>query len=461
MKTREFLKHEISRRQFLGSSAINAAGVAAGMVGLAAASTRRAASERVRLGVIGVRSQGRSLAGSFAGLPDAEVAAVCDIDENVLPAAARAVEDAQGRPPLRVRDFRRLLDDSSLDAVVIATPDHWHAHMTMLACQAGKDVYVEMPASHSLREGEQMTAAARQHERIVQCGLHQRSGQHFQTAVELVRSGGIGEVRLAKAWIVHRRKPIGFKQDGPAPRGVDYDLWLGPAPERPFNPNRFHHNWHWFWDYGTGELGNWGSHLLDVARWGLGVDWPTRVAATGGKFHFHDDQETPDTLIVNYEFASHTGQTVPEAASVRDSTDRATDGSPATKTILWEHRLWSNHGLEGRSAAVAFYGDNGTLVLDRGGWKVYDRREALTSDTSDQTLTHCRNFIDAVKNRETPVADIGIGHVSSGLCHLGNVAYRLGRELAFRPDSADFGSDESANALLAREYRAKWELPVV
>jgi predicted dehydrogenase len=458
MKTQDFLRHEISRRQFLGSSAMNAAGVAAGMVGLAAAAVpKRSASDRVRLGVIGVRSQGRSLAASFAGLPDVDVAAVCDVDENVLPAAARAVEDAQGRPPLKLRDFRSLLDDSSIDAVVIATPDHWHALMTVLACQAGKDVYVEMPASHNLREGEQMVAAAHRHDRVIQCGLHQRSGEHFRSAVEFVHSGGLGEVRLAKAWIVHRRKPIGCKPDSAPPRGVDYDLWLGPAPERPFNPNRFHHNWHWFWDYGTGELGNWGSHLLDVARWGLGVEWPTRIAATGGKFHFHDDQETPDTLIVNYEFA---GRTVPDASSVRDSGDRTTDGSAATKTILWEHRLWSNHGLEGRSAAVAFYGDNGTLVVDRGGWKVYDRRETITSDTSEQSLAHCRDFIEAIKTRQTPTAEIALGHVSSGLCHLGNVAYRLGREVVFRPDSADFGPDDEANSLLARAYRAKWELPV-
>ena len=437
----------------------------------------------MRLGVIGVRSQGRFLAESFAGLPDAEIAAVCDVDENVLTAAARAVEDVQGRPPARVRDFRKLLDDPSIDAVAIATPDHWHALMTVLACQAGKDVYVEMPVSHNFREGEQMVAAARQHERMVQAGLHQRSGEHFRSAVEFVQSGGIGDVRLAKAWIVHRRKPIGFKSDGRVPHGVDYDLWLGPAPERPFNPNRFHHNWHWFWDYGTGELGNWGSHLLDVARWGLGVAWPTRVAASGGKFHFHDDQETPDTLIVNYEFAQRPSRvgcahhSAPGSADCDQSRedgghsppyertasicDRTTDGSAATKTILWEHRLWSNHGLEGRSAAVAFYGDNGTLVVDRGGWKVYDRRETITSDTSEQALAHCRNFIDAVKTRERPTADIALAHVSSGLCHLGNIAYRLGREMVFSPQTRDFGPDERANELLAREYRPTWELPVV
>ncbi|HUG92499.1 MAG TPA: Gfo/Idh/MocA family oxidoreductase [Planctomycetaceae bacterium] len=468
MKTREFLQHEISRRQFLGSSAMNAAGVAAGMVGLAAAAMpKRSASERVRLGVIGVRSQGRFLAGTFAGLPDADVAAVCDVDENVLPAAVRAVEDAQGRPPVRVRDFRRLLDDPSIDAVVVATPDHWHALMTVLACQAGKDVYVEMPVSHNLREGEQMVAAAARHDRIVQAGLHQRSGEHFRTAVEMVRGGGIGDVRLARAWIVHRRKPIGVKPDGPAPRGVDYDLWLGPAPTRPFNPNRFHHNWHWFWDYGTGELGNWGSHLLDVARWGLGVDWPTRIAATGGKFYFQDDQETPDTLMVNYEFtgcrplAPRAEPSNEPRSSVPDHiADRATDGSPATKTILWEHRLWSNHGLEGRSAAVAFYGENGTLVVDRGGWKVYDRRETITSDTSEQAVAHCRSFIDAVKTREQPAAGIELAHVSSGLCHLGNVAYRLGREVAFDPETMTFGADASANSLLVRDYRRGWELPI-
>ena len=447
MKTADFIRHEMNRRQFLGSSAKNAAGVAAGvaagMVGLGSAAAKAAPGERVTVGVIGVRSQGKSLAATMASLPEVDVRAVCDIDEGQLPSVIRVVEEAQGARPRAERDFRRVLDDPAIDAVVIATPDHWHAMMTILACQAGKDVYVEKPVSHNIAEGERMLAAARKHQRVVQSGLQQRSGAHFQSAVEQVRSGRLGQVNLAKAWIVHRRKPIGFKKDAQAPEGVDYDLWLGPAPQRPFNPNRFHHNWHWFWDYGTGELGNWGVHLLDVARWGLNVELPTRVTATGGKYYFHDDQETPDTQIVTYDYPT------------------ANRSQGPGKTIVWEHRLWHTHGIEGRSAAVAFYGENGTLVVDRGGWKIYDSREPLTSDSSEQARAHCQNFIDCVRTRGAPTADLEIGCTSSALCHLGNIAQRLGRQVQFDPATMTFGADEEAGRLLTREYRAPWQLPAV
>jgi predicted dehydrogenase len=431
MNSDDFLKHEVSRRQFLGSSAKNAASVAAGMVALASVA-KAGPSERVRIAAIGVRNQGKLLAAGFAGLSDVEVAAICDVDDSLRPAATRAVAEVQGKSPRWERDFRRILDDRTIDAVVIATPDHWHAAMTVLACQAGKDVYVEKPVSHNVSEGRQMVAVARKTGRVVQSGLQQRSGSHFQTAIEFVQSGRLGDVHLAKAWTVHRRKPIGRKRDGAPPDGVDYDLWLGPAPERAFNANRFHYNWHWFWDYGTGELGNWGAHMLDVARWGLGVELPTRISATGGRFHFDDDQETPDTLVVQYAYPS--------------------------ATIVWEHRLWSTHGLEGRSAAAAFYGEKGTLVVDRGGWKVYDLNETITSDTSEQVVAHLRNYVDCIKSRARPAADIETGHVSSALCHLGNIAYRMGREVTFDPATLTFADDRSSNALLSREYRAPWDV---
>ncbi len=439
MNVDDFLKRAVNRRQFLGSSAKNAA-VAAGMVGLAgatavaASSARATASERVRLATIGVRNQGKSLTSHLATLPDVEIVALCDVDESLRPTAMSAVSEGRATPRWE-SDFRRILDDPSIDAVVIATPDHWHAAMTILACQAGKDVYVEKPVSHNVREGQQMVSAARRFGRVVQSGLQQRSGTHFQSAVDFVRSGKLGAVHLAKAWTVHRRKPIGRKRDSSPPDGVDYDLWLGPAPARAFNANRFHYNWHWFWDYGTGELGNWGTHMLDVARWGLGVGLPTRVSATGGRFHFDDDQETPDTLVVQYAY--------PRA------------------TIVWEHRLWSTHGVEGRSAAAAFYGELGTLVVDRGGWKVYDFAETIASDSSEQPIAHLRNFVDCVKSRSRPAADIETGHISSAMCHLGNIAYRVGREVTFLPETTTFPGDRDASLLLSRSYRAGWELPSV
>lgn len=404
MKTEDFLKLEINRRQFLGSSAANAAGMAAGMVavGMADAGTR-SASNRVRVGVVGVRTQGLSLAETFAGFPDVDVAALCDVDEQVLVTAANSVAGKQSRQPKSYRDFRRLLDDDTIDAVAIATPDHWHAVMAVRALQAGKDVYLETPVTHRLEEGPRIIEAAKKHKRVVQCGLQQRSGRHFLSAIDYIRRGELGSVRLARAWCAHRRKPIGIKADTPAPAGVDYNLWLGPAALRPFNPNRFHHNWHWYWDYGTGEIGNWGVHFLDVARWGLNVALPTRVASTGGIHYLKDDRETPDTQVVQYSF--------PE------------------KTIIWEHRMWSMHGLEGRSAACAFYGDNGTLIIDRGGWKVYGRKDAAASGPSEMLPNHCREFIACVKSRRNPTADAECGHISSALCHLGNLAHRLGREV--------------------------------
>jgi len=426
----------INRRQFLGSSAKNAAGVAAGVVGLTtAAALADSVSDVVRLAVIGVRGHGKELATTLSGLPGTCVAALCDVDDSVLPAISKSVEQIQGLAPRLERDFRRLLDDPGIDGVVIATPDHWHAVMTVMACQAGKHVYVETPASHALLEGEQMVSASRRYSRVVQTGLQQRSGSHFQSAVEYVQSGKLGRVQMAKAWTAHLRKSIGHKSDCPMPQGVDYDLWLGPAQAKSFNPNRFHHNWHWFWDYGAGELGNWGVHMLDVARWGLQVEWPTQVAATGGKHYFDDDQQTPDTLVVNYGFPG--------------------------KTITWEHRLWSHHGIEGRSAAVAFYGDLGTLIVDRGGWKVYGHGESATSNSSDCMTPHLQNFVHAIRTQTLPVADIQIGHVSSAMCHLGNIAYRVGRTLQYDSQTHHCLKDPVADVLLTRDYRQPWELPTI
>ena len=438
MDVADFIKSDLSRRQFLGKSAQNAAGVAAGMVGLSGAVAQASPGERVRLGVLGIRNQGEKLATSLAGFADVDVTTVCDVDQNVVPEALKSIEAAQGFAPNTETDFRRVLDDESIDAVVIATPDHWHAVMAVMACQAGKDVYVEKPVSHNIAEGRAMIAAADQYDRIVQSGLQQRSGSHFQSAIEYVAGGKLGRVNLAKAWTVHRRKPVGSKKNERIPQGVDYDLWLGPAAQADFNPNRFHYNWRWFWEFGGGELGNWGVHMLDIARWGLNVELPTRISASGGKYCFRD-QETPDTLVAQFEFP---------------------DNEANSKTIVWEHRQWSDHGIEGRSAAAAFYGENGTLIVDRGGWKVYDQKQPATSNSSELARAHQRNFIDCIKTRQTPVADLEIGHISSTLCHLCNIAYKLGREVNFDPTNENFGTDAEANTLLLRDYREPWTIEV-
>lgn len=423
-------RHPVNRREFLGSSAANAAGVAAGVVGISGAVVaaedsgilRTAAADDVLIGIVGLRTRGREIAEAVSSLPDARVAAICDVDERQLDEVAKLVAGASGHEPRRHADHRRLLDSGELDAIVIATPDHWHASMAVDACRAGKDVYVEVPLVHTPADGAAVVSAALEHGRIVQAGLQHRSGEHFQSAVDLVRGGGIGRVRMARAWATHERKSIGRHRETSAPEHVDYPTWLGPAPERAFTANRFHHNWRWFWDYGSGELGNWGVHLLDVARWGLGVGLPTRITSTGGKLYFNDEQETPDTQTVNFDYGH--------------------------ATIVWEHRQWSRRGIEGRSAGVAFYGDRGTLVVDRSGWKVYDRKDAPRSDASDCLVPHLRNFVDCIRTRERPVADAGVGHVSTTLCHLGNVAHRVGREIAFDPATGTCPFDDDAQALL-------------
>lgn len=433
MKPRD-IQSDLNRRQFLGRSAKNAAGVAVGMVGLSASAALADSSRTVRVGVIGVRNQGRTLAQRLAAMHDVEVAALCDVDLSLVPAAMKAVE-GQATTPRWEADFRRILDDKSIDAVVIATPDHWHALMAIMACQAGKDVYVEKPVSHTVHEGRLLLATARDHDRVVQSGLQQRSGAHFQSAIDTVRSGKLGTVRLAKAWISNARKPLARRRDEPIPQGVNYDLWLGPAHERAFSSNQFHYHWHWFWDFGTGELGNWGVHLLDVARWGLGLGLPDRVSASGGQYVLQGEQETPDTLMVNFDYPNH--------------------------TIAWEHRLWSNHGNEGRGSGVAFHGDKGTLVVDRSGWKVYDSKEQLTSDTSDQLGAHLQNFVDCIRTRKRPNADIEIGHLSTTMCHLGNIAFRVGHEVRFDQQTQAFVDAPDADALLSKAYRDPWSLPSI
>src|ERR1051325_11143236 len=282
----------MNRRNFLQATAIAAA----------AAGRGSAASDKVNIAIMGVRGRGRNLTGVFCNLPDVNVQYFCEVDPRVIPRVAKVVE-AAGRPqPKVISDIRRALDDKNIDAIVIATPDHWHAPATILGCDAGKDVYVEKPASHNLREGRLMIDAARRNKRIVQLGTQSRSRASTQAAIEFIRSGKIGKVIAAKAWDVQRREDIGHKSDSAVPAGVDYDTWMGAAPALPFNENRFHYNWHWNWNFGTGDAGNDGIHQLDMARWALGVDAPVEASGSGGKIYFDDDQQTPDTINVTYRY---------------------------------------------------------------------------------------------------------------------------------------------------------------
>jgi predicted dehydrogenase len=413
----------IDRRTFLGvAGAVAWSGTIAGSA---------PASERLRLAVIGVRGRGNDLASEFAKRADCEVVALCDIDDASFKKPAAAVEKITGKAPRLEKDFRKILDDKGIDAVVNATPDHWHALIAVMACQAGKDVYSEKPASHNVVEGRRMVEAARKYKRVVQIGIQRRSMPHVIEATKFVREGGIGKVGMARAWIFKERERIGTGQPANVPPGVDYAMWQGPALDRPFMTNRFHYNWHWFWNWGTGEIGNNGIHGLDVARWGLGVDAPLTVASGGGRFVF-DDREVPDTQVVTYEF--------PNAC------------------LVWEHRLYDKQPMEGLGFGIAFYGEKGVLTVDEKSWKVRGGVEAGGKATGGLG-SHLTNFVDCVKSRDTPNADVEVGHLSTRLCHLGNIAHRVGRKLPFDSATESFPGDAEANALLSREYSNRFEMP--
>ncbi len=425
-----------TRRQFLHASAASA-------LALSAASYSRAlgANDRVRVAVMGVRSRGKDLLKVFAGRPNVEVTHVIDPDENTFPAALKVAPGAT--PPKTEKDVRKVLEDPSVTALVVAAPDHWHALATVWACQAGKHVYCEKPASQTLAEGRRMVEVARKTKRVVQVGTQRRSATHVASAREYVRAGKLGKVAFARAWIAGGRKPIGKKGPVPVPPGVDYGLWLGPAADGPFTPNRFHYTWHWFWDLGTGEIGNNGIHGLDVVRSVLDLDAPTRVTAAGGKFAFgDDDQQTPDTMTAAFTFP-------------------AGPGGAGGCTVVWEHRVWEKSGPEGEAFGVSVHGDKGTLLIGKKGWEVRDGDGAKDKADEGMVDAHVQNFLDCVRDGKTPNADIEVGHKSTRLCHLGNVAFRTGKALAFDAATETFPGEPAANALLAREYRKGFELPAV
>ncbi len=415
-----------NRRVFLAAAAAS---------GLAAKPLRAndPPSERVRVAVIGARGRGSELTSFLVKDPSAEIACVCDVDNSVVSKPLGIIEAAAKPAPKVVNDFRRVLDDRGVDAVFVAAPDHWHALMTVMACQSGKDVYCEKPVCHNIVEGRRMVEAARKYNRVVQAGMQRRSSPEIKTAIDLVQSGGIGKVAFARTWIIHKRPSIGKGIPSDPPKSVDYALWQGPAPERPFYANRFHYNWHWFWNWGTGELGNNGIHAIDVARWGLGLDAPTTVASSGGKLYFDDDQETPDVQIASWSFPS--------------------------ALLVWEHRLWSDHPIDGEDFGVSFEGDKGTVVIGSKQWKLENSSEKAGGKINDPQAAHVANFLDCVKTRKSPNAEIEVGHLSARLCHLGNIAQRLERKVAFDAATESFGSDSDANALLSREYGKTFAMP--
>ncbi len=410
-------------------------------------------NSRVRLAITGLRGRGRDHILGFAKLANVEIAALCDIDPSVL---AVRLKDARaaGADPKPYTDFRKLLEDCSIDAVSIATPDHHHTLQTIWACQAGKDVYVEKPIAYDLNECRQIVAAARRYRRVVQTGTQGRSSEAVREAMAHLHDGLIGETYMARALCFKWRDTIGRARPEPVPRGVDYDQWTGPAPLRPFTRNRFHYNWHWFWDYGSGDIGNQAPHQLDIARWGLGVSWPTRVSAAGGHFMFDDDQETPNTLVATYEFEKN--------------------GRP--RMLVAEVRHWiSNHeagiggGAPGNTIGNVFYGSNGLLTLDGETWagagesyRSFIGRELKDGPSRTQPNNHFENFIEAVRAGKPDAVNAGVedGAITAGLIHLANISYRLRRSIRFDPTTFTCPGDPEATAMCGpRAYRAPYVVP--
>lgn len=437
---------EGDRRSFLKTTGLGVAGGFALQWG-AEAARAKGVSDRVHLGVIGCGGRGSGVARQFADAEGCEVTTVCDPDAGRAGKLAESLTGVKGnRKPRVAKDLREMLDDSTVDAVLIATPDHWHAPAAILACEAGKHVYVEKPCSHNVREGRLLVEAARRNKRVVQHGTQSRSMPLIAGAVQMLREGIIGDVLVAKAWNVQRRGNIGHAQPSNPPAGFDYDTWLGPAPYVPFQSNRHHYTWHWWYDFGTGDMGNDGVHELDYARWGLGVEThPSRIAGLGTKLFFDDDQQFPDTQQVAFEYPG--------------------DGTVGSKRMLiFEMRLWSTNYPHNIDNGVEFYGTKGRMLLTkREKLRVFAEREReiepkLKGDPPKPSAHHV-DFLDAIRTGRKPNADIATGHLSAALCHLGNLSTRIGRTLEFDPASEHIRNDDEADALLGRTYRDHWSVP--
>jgi len=405
------------------------------------------ANDKVTLGFIGMGRMGQSNLKTFMKHPEVEVAAICDVYGTNLDAAARIA----GPTAKTLKDFRHLLEMREIQAVVVSSPDHWHPLHTILACQAGKDVYVEKPVSVCVEEGRRMVDAARRYQRIVQVGTQQRSGVHFQKAVELVRSGYIGKVSFIRTWNYGNSFPdgIGNPPDGDPPQDLDWDLWLGPAPKVRFNPNRFGvhpdrwSSFRWFWSYAGGMMTDWGVHLLDIVQWAMNVEGPSEIVAQGGKLYLQDNRETPDTLQVTYQYPGF--------------------------VCVYENRECNGARLDSHGYGICFHGSQGTMFLDRAGFEITPEKtakgvslcEPLSEKSSNNhNLAHSRNFLDCLRSRQLPICDIEIGHRSSSVAQLGNIAYRTSSHLFWDPRAEKFRRNKQAKKLLSAKYRKPWKLAV-
>jgi predicted dehydrogenase len=441
-----------SRRHFIrqtlaGTVALSVGGV---LPGFSASSYGRilGSNEKVRVGMMGVNSRGLALASNFALQPNSEVISVSDVDQRAADKCLKTVEGLQQTKPKNEPDFRKALENKDLDALIIAAPDHWHAPAALLASKAGKHVYLEKPCSHNPHEGELLVAAVKKYKNVIQMGNQRRSWPNVAQAIREVQSGVIGRPYFVKGWYTNNRASIGVGKETAVPDWLNYELWQGPAPRRAFKDNLIHYNWHWFWHWGTGEALNNGTHMLDLMRWGLGVDFPTKVTSTGGRYRYKDDWETPDTQVISLEFPNNTSMT-------------------------WEGRSCNGRTVEGNSVGVIFYGESGSLLIESGNsYKVFDLDNKLVKDVKNdlqidprnrmnpsQALDaiHIQNFFDSIKKGTPLASDIDGGHKSTLLCQLGNIALRSGGMLNIDPSNGHIKNNKEAEKLWKRTYQPGWE----
>lgn len=440
------------RREFIKKAAIGAAAVSFGGIlpGFSARSYGNilGANDRINVAAMGVNSRGLAVSGNFALQENCEVIYVCDVDSRAADKCIAATEKIQKKRPKASPDFRKALDDKDLDALIVTAPDHWHAPAAILACKAGKHVYLEKPCSHNPKEGELVVEAARKYNRVIQMGNQRRSWPNVMAAIKELHDGVIGRAYFAKTWYTNNRESIGIGKPTAAPSWLDYDLWQGPAPRRSYKDNVIHYNWHWFWHWGTGEALNNGTHMVDLARWGLGVDYPIRVTSAGGRYRYQDDWETPDTQVITLDFNNKT-------------------------TISWEGRSCNGRNIEDSSVGVMFYGEKGSLLIDSGNsYKIYDLNNKVVKNVVNNITVdprnavnpsqqldgfHIQNFFDGIRKGVAQNADILGGYQSTLLVQLGNIAQRSGHTLNIDPDNGHIIDDPEALKYWSREYEPGWE----
>lgn len=442
---------EKSRRSFIKKTTV--AGSAAFVAPTIVSSQAFGANDRINAAVLGINGRGKSHIKGLMAQDNVNVSILCDPDMNLLKARQKDFKDQYKKDVALEQDLRRVIDNDDIDVISIASPNHWHALTTIWACQAGKDVYVEKPGSHNIYEGRKMVEAAQKYDRIVQHGVQLRSSPAVNEAIDLLRDGYIGKVYMARGLVFRWRPSIGNQGFEPVPDGIDYDLWTGPAPKRPFTRNLVHYNWHWHWDYGNGDVGNQGIHETDLCMWGLDVGLPNQITSMGGKFLWDDAKEVPEVLTSVYKYDDD-------------------------KIIQFEVRHWCTNTEEGVTVGNIFYGDKGVLVVDGyDSYKTYlgrDRTPGKEGKDGGPAATgynrgaggtdgHFANFIEAVRKHDKSILNgpVETAHLSSGLAHLGNIAYRLGRVLNFNPESETFINDPEADSMLTRNYRPGYEVPEV